>query len=89
MATATLLNAVTVAGAGASSSFVPNASTAQFIITGVATVKLEGSLDNVNWSTIVQTSVTDSFTDLPKFTHYRGNVPSISGGGTVTLLVSN
>lgn len=86
-----LLNQVTVAGAGASfeapARWSP-ASVAQFIITGVATVKLEGSLNGVNWVVIVSASASDAFADIPRFNHYRGNVTSISSG-TATLLVAN
>lgn len=86
MATTVLNQATEVGTAQYLGTNIPD--TAQFIITGVATAKLEGSLDGVNWVTIITTSVSDAFTDLPKFTHYRGNVISFSSG-TVTLLVSN
>lgn len=65
----------------------PFPETAQFLITGTATVKLQGSLNNVNWKDIVITSTSESFEEIPKFIHYQGNITSISSGSVSLWLV--
>lgn len=97
-AVTTLINAATTTGAGTSvngfggrATFQATGSTTAG--TGAATVKAQGSLDNVNWldlgtiSLTLGTTVTnDGFaTDAP-WAFVRGNVTAISGTGAVVSL---
>lgn len=94
MATANLLNAVAAVGPGATfgslsnSTFYDKPRIAQFVITGTATAKLEGSMDGTNWETIVSASASSAYADLPSFSSYRGNVTSWTSG-TITLMLGN
>lgn len=91
-----LLDAVSAPGPGAafggsgviSPFYERRPKTGSFIITGTATVTLDGSHDSATWYTIISATATGSYTDIPPYLYYRGNLQSI-GSGTVTLTVGD
>lgn len=91
MAVATLLNAVAATGAGTAREYSDDVRVrsaygmVQAVITGSATVALEGSLNGTNWFPVTSFSASGAqVAELPP--RVRGNVTAFTSG-TVTLLL--
>lgn len=84
-----LLNAVAAVGAGTVFPIdedVASKKILQAIITGTATVKLQGSLNNVDWVDVGTAVSVSGYQLVDVFPYMRGNVTAWTSG-TVTLLL--
>lgn len=83
----TLLNAVTVTGPGASVQVDSLRKTFHIMITGIAVVTIEASLDNVTFGTLFPSvSSTSLLSDIDPWLHIRANVVSITSGSVTVKM---
>ncbi len=87
METQILANAATSAGAQSSVSGLGSNRAYQAIITGTATVALQGSLDDVNWVTLRTSTASEGFSTKEPWAWVRANVTSYTSGA-VTMIVA-
>lgn len=94
----TILAGATTTGQGPSTTVMgrENVRTYQAVLTGTgtplsATVKIQGSVDNVHWVDLTTFNLTDAaptagFTSIDAWAYVVGNVTAISGAGAAVAL---
>lgn len=83
---AKLLDAVGATGAGTAVQNPGRHKLFQAVISGTATVDIEGSLDNVNWVQLGQLTASGIVSDSDPWEYVRANVTAWTSG-TVTVIM--
>lgn len=83
--TTTLLNAAAATGAGAASTFKALNITYQAVVTGTATVEVQGSNDGTNWVQIANFTASGASTKADAFKYVRANVTAYTSGAVTVI----